>query len=162
MHNFSLFFPPLVKRLVAFVAVWVALCITLSFCPSLFLFLSCSHPGRCCSCCRSIVLVRVCLCVTRDAWRVAAYLLPKYLVRYLVERMTSSQSVQFLSLFLVLVLVYFSFSSAIREKKGVGWLAVSKSRRCTLVAVKCSLTSDAKRSFSLIINQSHSRKRNSN
>lgn len=69
----------------------------------------------------------------------------RYLVRYLVERMTSSQSVQFLSLFLVLVLVYFSFSSAIREKKGVGWLVVSKSRRCTLVAVKCSLTSDAKR-----------------
>lgn len=43
----------------------------------------------------------------------------RYLVRYLVERMTSSQSVQFLplSLVLVLVLVYFSFSSAIREKK---------------------------------------------
>lgn len=69
----------------------------------------------------------------------------RYLVRYLVERMTSSQSVQFLPLFLVLVLVHFSFSSAIRKKGG--WLVVSKSRRCTLVAVKCSLTSDAKRSF---------------
>lgn len=50
---------------------------------------------------------------------------------------------------LVLVLVYFLFFlfSSDKKKKGVGWLVVSKSRRCTLVAVKCSLTSDAKRRF---------------
>lgn len=80
--------------------------------------------------------------------------------------MTSSQSVQFLPLFLLLVLVYFLFFLFFSDKrKKGGWLNVSKSRRCcgcTLVAVKCSLTSDAKRSFPLIINQSHSRKRNSN
>lgn len=59
----------------------------------------------------------MCACVLRGtpSGSLHTYYL-RYLVRYLVERMTSSQSVQW-SFFLFLLLVYFSFSPAIREKK---------------------------------------------
>lgn len=64
----------------------------------------------------------MCACVLRGtpSGSLHTYYL-RYLVRYLVERMTSSQSVQwtFFFFFLFLFIFYFSFSPAIRKKRGL-------------------------------------------